>query len=169
MDIPDHNLFFDGAVILGKAFGDQLSADTAILADAHFTIQVYKKGKFSTEAGAGVTFFTEFPSESIPGDLQNFLGFTLLGRVRYAMTEKVNTLLGVNFSLPSSAGSSSSTLVTTPVEAFLSVGWPRGESGFFEARLEYLSFSTSGTVAGGGGFDRHETFIGPEFLISKRL
>ena len=163
-------LFFDGSATLGRTIaGDDLSTGTIILADTRLTLEVFQSNGFRIEGGAGFTFFTEFPTQSVPGDVQNFLGFMLSARVGYPITPKLYVLAGVNFTLPSSSDTSTDTLVTQPFEAFLSTTFPRGADGFYEIRLKYFNVSTTGTILNAGNFQRNEVFFGPEFLISKKF
>jgi hypothetical protein len=163
-------LFFDGSGTLGRTVaGDDLSTGTIIWADTRLTLEVFQRNGFRIEGGAGFTFFTEFPTQSIPGDVQNFLGFVLSTRVGYPITPKLYVLAGVNFTLPSSSDTSTDTLVTQPFEAFLSTTFPRGTDGFYEIRIKYFNLSTTGTILNAGNFQRNEMFFGPEFLISKKF
>lgn len=162
--------FLDGSGTIGKTVtGDPLAQGLPIWADARLTMEVFHWGKFRIEGGAGFSFFMPNMSESLPGDLQNYLGFVLSGRVGHPITRNLSALAGINHGLASNAGGSTVTLVTRPLELFMSLSLPRGKEGFYELRFKYNQVKTVGSVVAAGGFERREVFFGPELLWSKRF
>lgn len=163
-------LFADLSSTLSKTIaGDTGAQGTPIWADGRLTLEIFGNDRMRFETGFGLTFFSPFPAESVPGDLDQFLGFLLSARLGYTLSPKLMALAGTNFAFPVTSDESGSTLTTQPLELFLSMGLKLRPDRALELRLKYFRLSTHGTVLNSGDFRKDDVFFGPEILYSIRI